>query len=97
MFVPYIIYMACCLTYFTHYLPHIKEPDHGFFGGEGYEYMGFVRTIILCGAVFFLSVEIKQIFSQKQKYLYDKWNYFSWSANIIALTIAIDSGIEHSI
>jgi hypothetical protein len=59
MFVPYIIYMACCLTYFTAYLPHINKQSGGFFGTDDDRFLGFIRIVILIGAIFFLGVEIK--------------------------------------
>lgn len=97
MLAPYIIYMACCLTYFSHYLPHKELHGGGFWGREGTRIQAFVRLTILIGSAFFLGVEVKQIFSQKIAYIYDKWNYFSWCANMIAFTIVIDHGIYNTI
>jgi|LauGreDrversion4_2_1035121.scaffolds.fasta_scaffold14062_3 hypothetical protein len=92
MFVPYIVYMALCLLYFSYYLTNMEHEGIPFLGDHDSRFIGFVRIMILILGFFFMCVEVKQLLVDRFEYLLDHWNWFSWATNVIAVMIVLDHG-----
>ena len=87
---PYIAYIAICLTYFSVFIPYSVVPQHGFFGGPGEYEQAMLRVLICLGAVLISGSEFYQMSQQKLNYFKDIWNIIYWMANSLSILICIE-------
>lgn len=85
---PYAIYIALCLIYFSNFVPYTR-PRCGFFGCDGELEQASYRAAICLGAFTFNMIELRQMYLARLQYFRDLWNYLYWASNFVAIFIVI--------
>lgn len=90
--IPYVVYMAVSLVYFSHYVPDVRV-DH-FFGTKTDLQGAVLRMFILIYAVQAILVELKQIVEAKFLYFTSFWNNVYLFSKCFAIFIVVEHGCK---
>lgn len=93
IFLPFLVNMILQLSYYSYYVPSVPVTQ-GFFGVPDEMDQGAFRIIIIGLSLFFLFIELRQLYKGGLVYFLDFWNYVYLIGYSLAIVIILAHGLQ---